>query len=155
MLGLPTNNSFIELRPESDYEVVSHGVFVHDDWRVSDRLTLNLGVRYDLELGMTEARTGTRAASTSPRGARSRPRPPARYAAAPPAGVPLTAQQFAARVVGGYAFLSDAEPQVWDADRNNVQPRIGVTYKVAQQGRPPRRLRRLRGAVPDPGRARA
>ena len=56
MLGLPTNNSFIELRPEYDYGVVSHGVFVHDDWRVSDRLTLNLGVRYDLEMGMTEAR---------------------------------------------------------------------------------------------------
>ena len=55
MLGLPTNNSFIELRPEYDYSVVSHGVFVHDDWRVSERLTLNLGVRYDLELGMTEA----------------------------------------------------------------------------------------------------
>ena len=36
MLGLPTNNSFIELRPEYDYSVVSHGVFVHDDWRVSD-----------------------------------------------------------------------------------------------------------------------
>ena len=41
MLGLPTNNSFIELRPEYDYGVVSHGVFVHDDWRVSERLTLN------------------------------------------------------------------------------------------------------------------
>ena len=41
--------------PEYDYAVVSHGVFVHDDWRVTDRLTLNLGVRYDLELGMTEA----------------------------------------------------------------------------------------------------
>lgn len=26
-----------------------YGVFVHDDWRVSDRLTLNLGFRYDYE----------------------------------------------------------------------------------------------------------
>ena len=36
-------------------QVISHGFFVHDDWRVSEQLTLNLGVRYDLELGMTEA----------------------------------------------------------------------------------------------------
>ena len=36
-------------------QVISHGFFAHDDWRVSDRLTLNLGLRYDLELGMTEA----------------------------------------------------------------------------------------------------
>ena len=26
-----------------------YGIFVHDDWRVSDRLTLNLGLRYDYE----------------------------------------------------------------------------------------------------------
>ena len=31
----------------------------------------------------------------------------ARFAAAPPAGVPLTAQQFGDRLIGGYAFLSD------------------------------------------------
>lgn len=33
----------------------SHGVFVHDDWRVGEKLTLNLGIRYDFEMGMTEA----------------------------------------------------------------------------------------------------
>ncbi len=55
MLGLPTNGSFIELRPEQDFSVISHGFFAHDDWRVSDRLTLNIGLRYDLEMGMTEA----------------------------------------------------------------------------------------------------
>ena len=34
----PTS-SFIELRPEYDMQVISHGFFAHDDWRVSDRLT--------------------------------------------------------------------------------------------------------------------
>ena len=130
MLGLPTNNSFIELRPEYDYGVASHGVFVHDDWRVSDRLTLNLGVRYDLEMGMTEAQNRNTRGFDFTTGSPIQAAAAARYAAAPPAGVPLTAQQFAARVVGGYSFLSDAEPKVWDEDRNNVQPRIGVTYKV-------------------------
>ena len=56
LLGLPTNSSFIELRPEQDFSVVSHGFFVHDDWRVSDRLTLNIGIRYDLEHGHDRSR---------------------------------------------------------------------------------------------------
>jgi hypothetical protein len=133
MLGLPTNNSIIELRPESDYQVLSHGFFVHDDWRVSDRLTLNVGVRYDLELGMTEAENrntrGFDLTTASPIQAAAM----ARYAAAPPVGVPLTAQQFGDRLVGGYAFLSDDQPRVWDADRNNFQPRIGATYKVGER----------------------
>ena len=54
MLGIPTTNSIVETRSNYDARVNSHGAFVHDDWRVSDRLTLNLGVRYDLELGSTE-----------------------------------------------------------------------------------------------------
>jgi hypothetical protein len=133
MLGLPTNNSLIELRPESDYQVISHGFFVHDDWRVTDRLTLNLGVRYDLEHGMTEAENrntrGFDFSTPSPIQAAA----VARYAAAPPAGVPLTAQQFGDRLIGGYAFLSADQPRVWDADRNNVQPRLGATYKIGER----------------------
>ncbi len=133
VLGLPTSSSIIELRPESDYEVVSHGLFVHDDWRVSEKLTLNVGVRYDLEQGMTEAENrntrGFDFTTASPIQAAAA----ARFAAAPPAGVSLTADQFAARLVGGYAYLTDAQSRVWDADRNNVQPRIGATYKVGDR----------------------
>ena len=36
MLGIPLNGSFIE-PPEQDYSVMSHGVFVHDDWRVGEK----------------------------------------------------------------------------------------------------------------------
>ena len=31
-----------------------HGFFFHDDWRVTPKLTLNLGLRYELEGGLTE-----------------------------------------------------------------------------------------------------
>ena len=128
LLGLPTNSSFIELRPDYDMEVISHGFFAHDDWRVSDRLTLNLGLRYDLELGMTEAdnrNIGPFDLTTSnPIEAAAQ----ARFAANPPAGVPLSASQF--RVLGGYTYLSGDQSRAWNADLNNFQPRVGVTYKL-------------------------
>jgi Carboxypeptidase regulatory-like domain/TonB dependent receptor len=128
VLGLPSNNSFIETRAPYDVAVAGHGLFVHDDWRVSDRLTLNLGLRYDLELGMTEAehRNVGPFDTTSPNPIEAQAQ--AQFAANPPAGVPLSASQF--RVLGGYTHLSDAQPRVWDADSNNIQPRAGVTFKL-------------------------
>ena len=128
LLGLPTNNSVIELRPEYDMEVISHGFFAHDDWRVSDRLTLNLGLRYDLELGMTEAdnRNIGPFDLTTPNPIEAAAQ--ARFAASPPAGVPLSASQF--RVLGGYTYLSGDQSRAWNADLNNFQPRAGVTYRI-------------------------
>ena len=126
LLGIPLNGSFIELRPEQDYSVMSHGFFAHDDWRVGEKLTLNLGVRYDLELGMTEAENrnvrGFDFTTANPIQAQAQ----AQFAANPPAGVPLSASQFA--VLGGYQYVDDANRRIWDADTNNFQPRFGFTY---------------------------
>ncbi len=127
LLGLPTNNSIIELRPGYDVEVISHGFFAHDDWRVSDRLTLNLGIRYDLELGMTESENRNVGPFdlTTPNPIEAAAQ--ARFAANPPAGVPMTASQF--RVLGGYTYLSGNQT-AWNADLNNFQPRLGFAYKL-------------------------
>lgn len=126
LLGIPLNASFIELRPQQDYSVISHGLFVHDDWRIGEKLTLNLGVRYDLEMGMTEAENrNTRGFDfTTPNPIQAQAQ--AQFAANPPAGVALTASQFA--VLGGYQYLDDAHKHMWDADTNNFQPRVGFTY---------------------------
>ena len=34
----------------ANWRDTSYGVFVQDDWRIGSRLTLNLGLRYDLEV---------------------------------------------------------------------------------------------------------
>ena len=129
LLGIPTSGR-IEVRPGQDYSVISHGFFVHDDWRVTPNLTLNLGLRYDYEAGMTEAENrnlrGFDLSTPNPIQADVL----AKYAASPPNGVPFSAQQFAAKVLGGYQYVSDETPNVWDADGNNWQPRIGATYKL-------------------------
>jgi hypothetical protein len=130
MLGIPLNASFIETRSDYDARVNSHGAFIHDDWRVSDRLTLNLGVRYDLELGLAEVDNrnigGFDLTTSNPVEARAR----ANFAANPPAGVPISASAF--NVLGGYTYLSDDQRTAWKADRNNFQPRAGFTYKLTE-----------------------
>lgn len=130
LLGLPTNDSFIENRSTQSYEVVSHGLFIHDDWRVNSKLTLNLGVRYDYESGLRESQNrnirGFDLTSPSPIQLQAG----AQYAASTPSGVPFSAAEFAARVVGGYQYLSDEDPEAWKSDTNNVQPRLGFTYAI-------------------------
>lgn len=46
LLGLPTTGDFTQASP-TDMHANYTAVFVQDDWRVNDQLTLNLGVRFD------------------------------------------------------------------------------------------------------------
>ncbi len=65
MLGLPTSATGVVATPgtqSSQFEIASpgsftqgyHGLFVQDDWRVNRKLTLNLGVRLEINSGMKE-----------------------------------------------------------------------------------------------------
>jgi hypothetical protein len=130
LLGIPSNTSIMEIRSDYDARVHSHGAFIHDDWRVSDRLTLNLGLRYDLELGLSELENRNTAGfdltTANPIEAQAR----ANFTANPPAGVPISASAFS--VLGGYTYLSDDLRNAWNADRNNFQPRAGFTYRLTE-----------------------
>ena len=66
LLGLPTvvsgnvatpgtTSSQFEIAAPGEFRQWYHGLFVQDDWRVSTRLTLNLGLRLEINPGMTEA----------------------------------------------------------------------------------------------------
>jgi hypothetical protein len=54
LLGVPTTMSrgFPAIEPQR--RSYRHGIFVQDDWRVTPRLTLNLGLRWDYFPGFTE-----------------------------------------------------------------------------------------------------
>jgi hypothetical protein len=53
LLGLPSTARVVRASSYAE-QSTSWGFFVHDDWRVSDRLTLNLGIRYEFETPLEE-----------------------------------------------------------------------------------------------------
>jgi hypothetical protein len=64
LLGLPTTGtntvagtnaaSQLEIAANADYRQTSHGLFLQDDWRVNKRLTVNLGLRLEVEQALRE-----------------------------------------------------------------------------------------------------
>lgn len=127
LLGVPTANSNSLIDNPSSYDVRSnyHGVFAQDDWRVTPKLTLNLGLRYELESGIYDSQdrlvTGFDTVTVNPLQAQAQ----ANFTALPPASVPTTFN-----VIGGITFASAGSRQAQAPDKNNLQPRVGVSYAL-------------------------
>ncbi|HEY0659214.1 MAG TPA: TonB-dependent receptor, partial [Pyrinomonadaceae bacterium] len=129
LLGIPSANANSLIEQAVAYDVTSnyHGFFVQDDWRLSPKLTLNLGLRYDLETGVRESEgnfvTNFDSAAASPLQAAAL----ANYNASVPAGVPITAFQ---NLAGGLRFASGPNDVNQATDKNNFQPRVGISYAL-------------------------
>jgi len=130
LLGIPTANattSIIDNPTSYDVKENYHGFFFQDDWRVSQKLTLNLGLRYEYETGVTDAEgrivTGFDTTSANPLRAAAL----ANYNANVPASVPIDAIQ---NLAGGLLFASGSSDANQQADKNNFQPRVGVSYAL-------------------------
>ncbi|PYS52946.1 MAG: hypothetical protein DMF68_00615 [Acidobacteria bacterium] len=139
LLGIPTTGSgstASQIDNPITYSVQSnyHGFFVQDDWRLTPKITLNLGVRYELEGALTERynriQRGFDLNTVSPIDAAAR----AAYTTsfnANPNNFLLTPSQF--RVLGGYTFADSGDRTAWDADKRNIQPRVGVSYAMNEK----------------------
>lgn len=128
LLGLPASGVIQTTPAEYDLSSNYHGLFIQDDWRLSPKLTLNLGLRYELESGAREAEgrfiTGFDTAAESPLRAGIAANI-AQFGA--PAGVPLTTLQ---NLTGGLRFAAGSDDPIQATDKNNFQPRVGVSYAL-------------------------
>ena len=133
LLGLPTAATGAVAAPgtqSSQFEIAAagkftqkyHGLFVQDDWRVNQRLSVNAGLRLEINSGMTEAEdrniAGFDTVTPNPIEAAAQ----AAYAKAPIPEVPVSAF----RVLGGLKF---ADGPVNDTV-TKILPRAALAYLI-------------------------
>lgn len=126
LLGFPTSGT---LDKGVSYDVHSNyqGLFVQDDWRLTSKLTLNLGVRYELEPAVRE-RNGNIVVGYNPTVANPlQVAALANYNANVPTGIPINAFQ---SLSGGLVFADSSRTPQQKMDTNNIQPRVGVSYAL-------------------------
>ena len=115
------SNYEIQFRPATtNYQ---YGFFVQDNWKATSKLTLNLGVRYDVTLPRTDRHNRQNWFDPN--------------AASPLNGGsvtfndPVTGNPVTLNLKGGEVFASSGQRTNYVTDWNDIQPRFGFAYQFA------------------------
>jgi hypothetical protein len=116
LLGTGSSGSLIQSFKDAATQSIYTALYFQDDWRLTKRLTLNLGLRYDLDTPRTERYNRMNYFDPSAR--------------SPLAGrVPGYSN-----LTGGLVFVGvDGRPRTqYIMDTNNLAPRLGFAYQVTR-----------------------
>ncbi len=130
LMGLPTGGSF-DINAARNNQAGYHFLFLQDDWRVKPNLTLNLGIRYERDMGTTERYNQTVIGYDF-----NSPSPISAAAAAAYARNAITqvpAGQF--RTLGGLVFATAGDREVYKTQAHNFSPRLGFAWTPEKLGR--------------------
>jgi hypothetical protein len=112
LLGMPSSGS-APINPAYAYGNRYYGTFVQDDWRVTNKVTLSLGLRWDYESPITERNNQDNG--------------PFSLTAASPIQVVDTLQPGLTEK-GGITFTGAGNRLPYGRDLNNFQPRVGIAW---------------------------
>ena len=126
LLGYPTTQAIVRAADYSEYSK-TWGFFVHDDFRVSRKLTVGLGLRWEFETPLTERQnksvSGFDLAYTQPIEAAAQ----ANYTALNDAFLKANVSQI--NVKGGLLFAGkDGGSGLYNTPKSGFLPRIGLAY---------------------------
>ena len=127
LVGLPSTQQIVRRADYSEYSK-TWGFFVQDDYRVSPKLTLNLGLRYEVETPLVERQnksvSGFDFGYTQPFQATAQ----AKYAALNDAN--LKAKLSTINTAGGLLFAGkDTGSGLYSTPKNTFLPRAGFAYQ--------------------------
>jgi hypothetical protein len=115
LLGAPSGGN-VDFNPTPHYEWFYMAPWIQDDWKVSNRLTVNLGFRWDFNGSVKEADNMLN------------------YAFDPTIVNPISTR-VGQQVMGGLRFagVDGAPDRPWKYDKDNYQLRTGLAYSINEK----------------------
>jgi len=118
-------NSYYEIQFQPATQNYQYAWFAQDNWKVTPKLTLNLGLRYDVSLPRTDKfnhQDWFNPNATNPLNGGK-----ISYSD------PLTGQPVTRALLGGEVFATPNQRTNYVTDWSNIQPRIGFAYQFMQK----------------------
>ncbi len=124
MLGA-LNNGRVRTVPTNRPRVDVYGFYVHDDFKITPRVTMNLGLRYEYELPMRDPEYRlSRYIDLD----QNLPELEAAVGTFPAEALQI--RNGPVSLAGAWHFTDRDNPYSWNAQQNVILPRIGIAYRV-------------------------
>ncbi|MEO6910115.1 MAG: carboxypeptidase regulatory-like domain-containing protein [Edaphobacter sp.] len=113
MMGYPNAGGYYEIQIQPATQNYQYAGYVQDNWRANSKLTVNVGLRYDVSLPKTDRHNRLNWFDPN---------------ALSPLQVPGLGS-----LHGGEVFASSHQRTITDTDWKDIQPRFGFSYQFAPQ----------------------